>query len=135
MRNFPPLLCDSKGEAMYAEKIGKHFRSLFPNGQVVQLVDPAENTDGLYVRYANAAAGNGYVNLYASPTAPSGPGDINTRIIFCGNNSGRAGEQAQVFLSYPLFIPAGHGIWASSGSFQAGAAPTGGLGLSWDFLG
>ena len=109
MRNFPPLLCDSKGEAMYAEKIGKHFRSLFPNGQVVQLVDPAENTDGLYVRYA--------------------------RIIFCGNNSGRAGEQAQVFLPYPLFIPAGHGIWASSGSFQAGAAPTGGLGLSWDFLG
>ncbi|MCR3822059.1 hypothetical protein K3000_19705, partial [Pseudomonas aeruginosa] len=95
---------------MYAEKIGKHFRSLFPNGQVVQLVDPAENTDGLYVRYANAAAGNGYVNLYASPTAPSGPGDINTRIIFCGNNSGRAGEQAQVFLPYPLFIPAGHGI-------------------------
>ncbi|MEN1345657.1 hypothetical protein AAIH39_17950, partial [Pseudomonas aeruginosa] len=65
----------------------------------------------------------------------SGPGDINTRIIFCGNNSGRAGEQAQVFLPYPLFIPAGHGIWASSGSFQAGAAPTGGLGLSWDFLG
>ncbi|PTC38130.1 hypothetical protein CLJ1_1028 [Pseudomonas paraeruginosa] len=40
-----------------------------------------------------------------------------------------------MFLPYPLFIPAGHGIWASSGSFQAGAAPTGGLGLSWDFLG
>lgn len=120
---------------MEASKIGKHFRSLYPNGSVVQLVAPSENTDGLSIRYANAAAGNGYVNLYASPKPPSGPGDIDTRIVFCSNNPGRAGEQSQVFLPYPLLIPAGHGIWASSGSFQAGAAPTGGLGLSWDLLG
>ncbi|WP_183141412.1 hypothetical protein [Pseudomonas syringae group genomosp. 3] len=55
---------------MNAVKIGKYFRAVAPRG-VLELVAPKDNVNGLIVCTAllNTAPG-GYVNLYASETAP-----------------------------------------------------------------
>ncbi len=100
----------------------------------MQIVQPSQNKNGIYLRTAGIQPGHGWVNLYASATPPPGPGDIDTPIIFAGNGSARAGERSQVLLQYPLFIPSGLGLWVSSGSFLDGAAADGAFFATWDLL-
>ncbi|MDR6680174.1 hypothetical protein [Pseudomonas oryzihabitans] len=118
---------------MEAVPIGTFYRQLFPEGKVVQLIAPSQNTKGVYLRVAGAQPGHGWINLYASTTPPTAAGDIETRIIFAANGSARAGEKSQVNMPYPLFILAGFGMWVSSGSHLDGSAPDGSFGASWDF--
>ncbi|MDC6383012.1 hypothetical protein BW687_022870 [Pseudomonas graminis] len=117
---------------MSVVKIGKHFRTVMPNG-MVQLVAPSENTDGLVIQTASINPASGFVNLYASLTPPASIGDLNTRMIFNGNGNGVSGVNSQVEMPNPLFIPAGMGLWVTSGSWGS-TAVTGSLAITWDVV-
>jgi len=119
---------------MESVPIGTFYRTVFPNGTIVQLAAPTQNTNGLILRTAFAQPGHGWINLYASATAPTAIGELDTRIIFAGNGSARNGERSQVQLPYPMLIPAGYGLWVTSGSHLDGAAPDGAFSGSWDFV-
>ncbi|HHQ2632332.1 hypothetical protein KGZ01_04290 [Pseudomonas aeruginosa] len=114
-------------------KIGKYYRVLKPNG-VVQLVSPEENSDGIIIQTAAINPASGWVNLYASEKPPISPGDPETRIVFNGNGNVAAGSNTQVELPSPLYIPAGMGIWVSSGSWSGSTPVLGSLVITWDRL-
>lgn len=117
---------------MNAVKIGKHYRGVSPKG-IVQLVSAEENTDGLIIQTASINPANGYVNLYASATAPTSIGDMNTPMVFNGNGNSATGANSQVVLANPLFVPAGRGLWVTSGVWGTGTA-SGTLVITWDLL-
>ncbi|WP_200893992.1 hypothetical protein [Xanthomonas sp. MUS 060] len=135
--NFPSSSIDNlnqKGNCMQAFKIGKNFKAVSPQG-ILQLVSPANNVNGLIVSTAILTTSpGGYVNLYASETAPTAPGDLNTRIIFCANSDTPNDKKGIAIMPYPLFIPAGLGLWATSGLYASSATSTGGLSITWDLL-
>lgn len=118
---------------MSAVKIGKHFGILFPKG-VMQIVSPAENVNGLTIQTASIDPTSGYVNLYASETAPTITGDASTRCIFNGNGPAVANSHSQVLLPAPLFVPAGMGLWVTAGSWLPGTTATGSLAITWDLV-
>lgn len=118
---------------MSAIKIGKHFGNIFPK-DVVQIVSPSQNVNGLTIQTAYIDPADGYVNLYASETAPAGAGDANTRIIFCGNGPAVATSHSLITLPEPLFVPAGLGLWITAGSRVAGASATGSIAITWDLV-
>ncbi|WP_194790100.1 hypothetical protein [Pseudomonas sp. UFMG81] len=113
---------------MEAVKVGKHFITVYPTtfpNSVAQVVDPAQNTDGVYLRTATLVTAGGTLNLYSGKVAPSRIGDPVAAGIF-GGVAGTTNMQYQ--LAYPLFIPAGHGLWAAANA--SGAA----IALTWDFV-
>lgn len=107
-------------------RAGKFFDTVGVSaGSVVQVVAPSTNTDGLYIRTCSLSlttANTGMV-LFASPTAPSSPGDATTRGIL-NFFAGAAGSRD---CPYPLYIEPGNGIWV-------GASGAGGLYITYDLL-
>ncbi|MBX8488042.1 hypothetical protein [Pseudomonas cichorii] len=119
---------------MNTVKIGKHYRGVAPRG-IVQLVAPSDNTDGLIIQTASINPANGFVNLYASASAPASIGDMNTPMIFNGNGNSATGVNSQVLLPHPLFVPAGMGLWVTSGLWASGGGTSSGtLVITWDFF-
>jgi hypothetical protein len=119
---------DSIGINMQNVKVGKHFVTVYPTtfpNSVAQIVDPATNTDGVYLQTATLVTAGGTLNLYTGKVAPTRIGDPVAAGIFGGVDGGNS---RQYQLSYPLFIPAGYGLWASANT--AGAA----IALTWDFV-
>ncbi|WP_154232170.1 hypothetical protein [Pseudomonas syringae] len=116
-------------------KIGKNFRNVVPQG-IAQIVSPAENGNGLTIRTCASNPRNGFVGLYCSETAPlaAAPGNAN-RLIFAANGNTLEGSSSSVFMPYPLFIPAGLGLWVTSGPFSGSTPTGGGIALTWDFVG
>ncbi|MDB5993044.1 MAG: hypothetical protein JWP42_180 [Pseudomonas sp.] len=112
---------------MDAVKVGKNFLTVNPT-TVTQIVDPAANTNGVHLRTATLVSSTGTLNLWTGPTAPTGIGDRSKPAIFGGNGSAAGGANNQIQLPYPMFLPAGYGLWAHSN--VAGAA----ISLTWDFL-
>lgn len=112
---------------MDAVKIGYNFRTVNPTA-LTQIVDPAANINGVVIRTGAIVSSTGTLNLWSGQTAPTGIGDRTKPAIFGANGSAAGGANEQVLLPYPLFIPAGYGLWAHSN--VAGAA----ISLTWDFL-
>ncbi len=108
---------------MEAVKVGENFTTVYPT-RMTQVVDPAANTAGVYLRTATLITGGGTISLYTSRTAPTRLGDPSVATIF-GGMAGSNNLQYQ--LAYPLFIPVGYGLWTMSNI--AGAA----IALTWDF--
>jgi len=125
---------DSIGEIMDAVKVGDRFVSIYPiPSGVVTIVDPATNTRGLLLRTGLIAPANGSVNLFAGAVAPSNAGDTTKAIIFSGNGASAVGSASEVVLPYPLFIPAGKGLWVGT-SVPSDSARAAGIALTWDLL-
>lgn len=110
---FVVLLGAFAGVSAFADAIpiGKFFSNGSATvGQVVQIVAPATNVNGLYLRTAQLQvwSTNSGVAVFASPTAPANCCDASTRNIF-EMASGVGGVSQN--LPNQLFIPAGMGIW------------------------
>lgn len=112
---------------MQAVKVGKNFLTVSPLNGVVQIVSPAANANGLVIATGLIAASTGTVNLYVGATAPTSVSDLSKAIVFSGNGNAATGSNAEVLMPYPLFVPAGMGVWAASGVSGAAA-----IALTWD---
>ncbi|MBC2655184.1 hypothetical protein H7A76_07010 [Pseudomonas sp. MSSRFD41] len=120
---------------MEAVPVGNHFVSIYPiPAGITTIVDPAKNTHGVTLRTGYIAPSNGAVDLYCGQVAPTMPGDRTVPIIFSGNGNSAAGSHSEVVLPYPLFIPAGKGLWLGT-SVPASTPRPAGIALTWDFLG
>lgn len=115
-----------------ATQVGNKFiNAATTAGQVLQIVAPSSNTAGLYIRTAtlecapSTGTGTLAVSLYAGPTAPAFPGDNAVRNIMDLYSFNGAGSDAR--LPYPLFLPAGEGLWFASGG-------AGGVNITYDLL-
>lgn len=102
-----------------ATQVGNKFLNAATTaGQVLQIVAPSSNTAGLYIRTAtlesapSTVTGALSVSLYAGPTAPAAPGDNTVRNVMNVYAFGGAGSDA--LLPYPVFLPAGEGLWFAS---------------------
>lgn len=113
---------------MDAVKIGNNFRTVNPTA-VTQIVDPATNVNGLIIRTGAIVSSTGSLNLWAGQSAPTGVGDRSKPAIFGANGSAAGGANAQVLLPYPLYVPAGQGLWAHAN------VPGAVISLTWDLLG
>ncbi len=93
-------------------------------GQILQVVAPANNLKGIYIRTCTltVTASGGGATLYANPAAPASVGDANSRPLLNLYNSG--GTSTAV-LPYPLFVPPGIGLWV-------GASVASGVAISYD---
>lgn len=105
-------------------KVGKHFYYGHPTS-MIQVVNPADNTQGVHLRTTTLCTGGGAINVYSGPKAPARLGDTTVHCIF-GGIDGR--NDSQYTLPYPLFIPAGYGLWTAANN------PTAAICLTWDFL-
>ncbi|MGE8395636.1 hypothetical protein HFV04_012995 [Pseudomonas sp. BIGb0427] len=105
-------------------KVGKHFFNGHPTA-VTQVINPAENKEGVYLRTTTLCTGGGTLNLYSGPVAPAYLGDPAVHAIFGGVDGG---NNSQYTLPFPLFIPAGYGLWTVANNAIAA------ISLSWDFL-
>ena len=108
-----------------AVKIGSHFANLaIAAGQVVQIVAPASNTNGVVIQTLTITANaNGGSVVYANPTTPTN-GNPNDRQIFGVYGTNYSGFAN---ISYPLFVPSGLGVYA-------GSNVGGGIDLTYDIL-
>ncbi len=111
---------------MDAEPIGKRFLNSSSPG-VVLVFSVASNTSGAIIRTGYINPVTGTVNLVAGTVAPTGIGDVSQPIIFSGNGNSAAGSNSEVVMPYPLYIPAGMGLWV------ANSGP-GAIALTWDLL-
>lgn len=109
---------------MESVKVGKHFFNSHPTA-VTQVFGPADNKDGVYLRTATLCTGGGVLNLYSGPRAPAYLGDMSVHAIL-GGIDGR--NDSQYTHPYPLFIPAGYGLWAVANNATAA------ISLTWDYL-
>ncbi len=107
--------------------VGQNFICVYPE-EVVQIVAPEANVNGVIIRTGLCAPATGWVNLYTGPSIPSsGPTDASNPIIFAGNGSKTTGSNSQTLMPNPLFIPAGYGLWTLSSGVGA-------IALTWDVL-
>jgi hypothetical protein len=76
-----------------------------PATAVTQLLAPGSNAAGVWIRSGFAVVGgSNNVQLYADTSAPASSFDVTKRcILVC---QGTANE-----LPYPIFLPAGVGLW------------------------
>lgn len=90
-------------------RVGQHFFNLDVGGNTItQVIAPATNTAGLYIRTASISNSGLVTILYASATPPVTPRDLNTRTIFESAYLPN-GSWSQLQRSY--FVPAGMGLW------------------------
>lgn len=114
---------------MEAVKVGKNFVNITPLNGVVQIVSPSANLNGLVISTGMIDAASTYANLYVSASAPTSNVDYSKPIVFSGVGNTAAGSNAEVVLPYPLFVPAGMGVWATSS-----ATGTAAIALTWDLV-
>jgi hypothetical protein len=85
-------------------------------GDVLNLVPAASNTAGLYIRTMQVTSyggdEGGGIYIYADTSAPGTPvPDVSKRIIFNLQSGQNIIQGASI--PYPLFVPAGNGLWAA----------------------
>lgn len=114
---------------MNAVKIGNNHVCISPLKGVVQVVDPSQNIAGVTICTSCIAVGKGTVNVVAGAVAPTSVSDISKPIIFSANGNAASGHGYEAFMPYPLFLPAGQGLWLVG-------EPTGisGVSVTWDLL-
>lgn len=102
---------------MAAQQIGSKTKSVSVNG-VAQLISPAENTNGFTLCTASMHIGASYMGLSVGKVAPANywsntaPYILSCRAV-SSSGSGLPGDSAN--LPYPLEVPAGQGLWVTSG--------------------
>jgi len=106
--------------------IGKHFGGAVPGNTVVQIVAAADNVGGVIIRTLRSDPFGGAVILYASKTAPVSHADPLAQPVFVAN--GTTGTSVEAVAPYPLLVPPGYGLWATSNT------SVGSMSMSWDFL-
>ncbi|MCO7579186.1 hypothetical protein Q7O56_25205 [Pseudomonas protegens] len=114
---------------MNAVKVGKNYLTVNPGSNVVQVVAPAANTSGVIVSTCLISTSNGGVGVFTGTSAPSSIVDQSKPIIFSANASSAVGTGSELALPYPLFLPAGQGLWL------AASVPGAAVALTWDVLG
>ena len=117
---------ENNGSQACAVPVGKNFRYVVPYG-MTQIIDPNSNTNGVIIRTASCTPSNGWVTLYTGASTPSGAHDPDNPIIFGSAGNSTSGGNAIVWLPYPLYIPAGQGVWG----LNSGA---GEISMTWDVL-
>lgn len=96
---------------MDAQVTGKNYLHVgfSTGGGLTQVLAPASNTNGAYVRTLNIGANSaGSVLLYATATTPSANIDYTKPVVFYG---GAVVNGAVTTMPFPLYIPAGLGLW------------------------
>lgn len=112
---------------MNAVKIGSNFATVNPTSMTT-IVSPSDNTKGMYLQTATIVTSSNTFNVWAATSQPTAIGDISRPIIFGANGTNSGGANGQYYMPYPLFIPAGYGLYAmtnSSGGYMS---------LTWDLV-
>lgn len=94
---------------MDAQPIGTKFFSSEVNASVVQVIDPAKNTNGAVLRTASFL-GTQYSLLATGSTPITGATDKTKPVVLA--------SVAATFntLQFPVTLPAGHGLWIATNS-------------------
>ena len=102
---------------MAEQTIGSIFKTVSANTNVVQLIAPAENTNGMTLCTATMHTGPYYVALTVGTKAPKSYTDLTVPYIFsCRGTAVGSGYPGKAEnLPYPLVIPAGQGLWVAAG--------------------
>lgn len=77
--------------------------------------------NGIVIRTFSFNVANSGGNLYASATAPGGPADLATRIVF---EFASASADDSATLPYELYIPPGLGLWVTNSGTTVNAFMT-----------
>ncbi|WP_395602190.1 hypothetical protein AB4P97_05715 [Pseudomonas sp. A1230] len=113
---------------MNAVKVGKNYLTVNPGSNVVQVVAPALNTSGVILSTCLISTTNGGAGVFTGTSAPSSIVDQSKPIIFSANAGSAVNTGSQLALPYPLFLPAGQGLWV------AASVPSAAVALTWDVL-
>jgi hypothetical protein len=110
---------------------------ILPPNAATQIIAPSTNANGVYIKTlaAQLATGNTPAFLNAlfvcnGTTVPTiGPSNLPTNIILCLYSSPNSGTSFN--LPYPLYLPAGQGLW---GYFNSGGTGNGEIYSTYDVL-
>lgn len=119
------------GEAV---PVGKHYFYGTPTSpdDVIEILAPADNKHGVIIRTASCSPWNSIVILYTGTAAPDRIHNPDNPIIFGGNGS-TPGTNTIFWLSYPLYLRPGQGLWTLNGRTEEGMEFTE-IGLTYDIL-
>lgn len=111
-------------------KVGKNHVCIGPLKGVVQVIAPSQNTAGITINTSCIAVGKGSVNMVSGTFPPTSTADFRQPVIFGANGNAAEGHSYEAFMPYPLFLPAGQGLWVVG-------EPNGisSISLTWDVLG
>lgn len=114
---------------MSATKVGKNFWAGTATNSVVQIVDPAVNTQGVIIRTLSFTLGPdtavSQATLYADTVAPTAWNDTTKRPISVFRLGVNVAESE--IIPYQIEIPAGLGIWFAT-------LRTPGMQITYDFI-